>query len=116
MPERNLPASDARYRPLKDYVSRKGGLRLSLHGGTRDRLVEMAVEEFPKFCPADRLEEVLRARLAIRIRKQYGSVVATLLISVLVNMIVRMIVEWWSARSAHRVLMEGWVAQARPDV
>lgn len=116
MPERNLPASDARYRPLKDYVSRKGGLRLALHGGTRDRLVEMAVEEFPRDCRADKLEEVLRARMAIRIRRQYGSVVATFLISVLVNIIARAVIDWWFSRMSHRVLMEGWVAQARPDV
>ena len=35
---------DARYRPLVDYVARKGGLRLSMHGGLRDQIVEAIVE------------------------------------------------------------------------
>lgn len=104
------------YRPLNDYVGRRGGLRLSLHGGLRERLVEMAVEEFPTDAPPLHVEEVLRARMNIRIRRDYGSVVATLLIGVLVNLIVKLVVEWWFQRQSHRTLMEGWssaVAAAR---
>lgn len=96
------------YRPLKDYVARKGGARLAIHGGIRDRLVEMAVEEFPTTAPLDRKEEVLRAKMRIRVRKEYGSVIATILIGVLVNVIVRLVTEWWFERNGHRVLMEGW--------
>jgi hypothetical protein len=99
---------DATYRPLKEYVARRGGTRLALHGDLRDRLVEWAVEEFPTDCPPDKAEEVLRARLKIRIRKQYGSVMAMILIGVLVNVITRLILEWWFEKKSHRVLMEGW--------
>jgi hypothetical protein len=104
--------SDATYRPLKDFVSRKGGTRLAVHGPLRDKLVEWAVEEFPLDCPADRAEEVLRARLKVRIRKQYGSVMAMILIGVLVNVITRLILDWWFEKRSHRVLMEGWQRNA----
>ena len=96
------------YRPLKDYVARKGGARLAMHGGVRDRLVEMAVEEFPLDAPVDMKEEVLRARLRVRVRKEYGSIIATILIGVMINVIVKLITEWWFSRNSHRVLMEGW--------
>ena len=99
---------DATYRPLKDFVARKGGTRLALHGALRDKLVEWAVEEFPTDCPPDKAEEVLRARLRVRVRKQYGSVMAMILIGVLVNVITRLILEWWFEKRSHRVLMEGW--------
>jgi len=105
-----------RYRPLKDFVARKGGAKLAMHGGVRERLVDMAVEEFPTNAPADKKEEVLRARMRIRVRQEYGSVVAMLLIGLIVNVITRLVVEWWFAKSGHRVLMEGWqdaVAAAR---
>lgn len=96
------------YRALKDFVARKGGARLSMHSGIRDRLVDMAVEEFPFDAPFDRKEEVLRARLRIRVRQEYNSVVATILIGVLINVIVKLVTEWWLSRNSHRVLMEGW--------
>lgn len=99
---------DATYRPLKDFVARKGGTRLALHGALRDKLVEWAVEEFPSDCPPDRIEEVLKARLKVRIRRDYGSVMAMILIGVLVNVITRLILEWWFEKRSHRVLMEGW--------
>jgi hypothetical protein len=99
---------DATYRPLKDFVARKGGTRLALHGALRDKLVEWAVEEFPTDCPPDKAEEVLRARLRVRVRKQYGSVMAMILIGVLVNLITRLVIEWWFDKRGHRVLMEGW--------
>ena len=99
---------DATYRPLKEFVARRGGTRLALHGGLRDKLVEWAVEEFPIDCPPDRAEEVLKARLNVRIRRNYGSVMAMILIGVLVNVITRLVLEWWFERRSHRVLMEGW--------
>jgi hypothetical protein len=104
-------------KPLLTYVARKGGPRLSMHGGVRDRLVAMAVEEFPLDAAIDRKEEVLRARLRLRIRREHGSIVASILIGVLVNLIARLVVEWWLDRRAHRVLMEGWVhALASADI
>lgn len=54
------------------------------------------------------VEDVLRARMAVRLRREYGSVVAMFLISVLVNAIVRIVIEWWFQRPSHRILMEGW--------
>lgn len=109
---------DALYRPLKTYVARRGGVRLSMHGPLRDRLVEEIVACWPDDCPADRLEEVVKARMAVRLRNRYGSVVAMFLLSVLVNALVKMIIEWWFERNSHRVLMLGWAKNAaqNPDV
>ena len=104
------------YRPLKDYVARHGGARLAMHAGIRERLVDMAVEEFPIDAPVDQKEEVLRARMRIRVRKEYGSIIATILIGVMINVIVRIVTEWWFSRNSHRLLMGGWqdaVAAAR---
>ena len=107
---------DARYRPLVDYVARKGGLRLAMHGGLRDQIVEAIVEDWPSDCPIERVEEVVRARMAVRLRKRYGSVLATLLLSAFANMIIRLVLDWWFERRSHRVLMDGWRlnAQANP--
>ena len=110
----------AKYESLKKYVARAGGIRLSTHPALRDRLVEWAVEEFPADAPPDRMEEVLAARLRIRARDQYGSVIAAILISVLAQLIVKAIVEWWKRRQAHQVLVIGWQeqyrAQKNPDL
>ena len=111
MHERNLPVSDAIYRPLKAYASKRGGLRLAMHGPLRDRIVEMIVEEWPVGCPTDRLEEVVRARVAVRVRQKYGSVVAMFLLSILV----KIVIEWWFARDSHRVLMVGWASNAQKN-
>lgn len=116
MPDRKMPASDATYRPLKAFVAARGGSRMRLHAPLRDHLVEMAVEEFPIGASAEHVEEVLTARMRVRVRQRYGSVLAMFLISVLVNQLVRLIVEWWLARNSHRVLMAGWNAKANPDV
>jgi hypothetical protein len=105
----------ARYDSLKTYVARAGGIRLSAHPALRDRLVEWAVEEFPTDAPPDRMAEVLSARLRLRARDQYGSVIAALLISVLAQLIVKAVVEWWKRRQAHQVLMVGWQEQARAE-
>lgn len=111
-----MPVGDVRYPALKKAVEKRGGLRLAMHGGIRDQLVEMAVEEFPCDCSADRIEEVLRARMRIRAREKYGSVLAAFLVSVLINAIVKLIVDWWREKHSHRILMEGWCAQANPNV
>jgi hypothetical protein len=96
------------YEPLKRHVARIGGFRLAFHESARDRLVEMAVEEWPTGCDPAHVEEVLRARLRVRVRREYGSALATILIGILVNAIVKIVVEWWFSRISHRVLMEGW--------
>jgi hypothetical protein len=79
-----------------------------MHPRLRDRIVEIAVEEFPADAEPVHVEEVLQARVRRRVRQTYGSVLATVLIGVLVNIIVKLIVEWWFARVSHRVLMQGW--------
>jgi len=93
---------------LRKYIDRHGGPRLSMHPSARDRLITWAIEEFPIDAPRDRVGEVLSARLRRRVRREHGSIVATILIGVMVNLIVRLIVEWWLSRNSHRVLMEGW--------
>lgn len=104
---------EARYASLKDYVARKGGLRLAIHGGLRDQMVDMAVEDFPLDAPPDRMEEVLAARLRQRCRQKYGSVMLMLLISVFANLIARAVWEWWKNRHTNRVLMAGWQYAAK---
>lgn len=101
------------YSPLKTFVASKGGVRLSMHGPLRDRLVELAVENWPVDCEPERLQEVVAAKLRIAIRNKYGSILATFLISVLVQMIARLVVEWWLNRQSHRVLMQGWARAAQ---
>lgn len=106
---------DANYKALKDYVSRAGGMRLAMHGQLRDQLVEMAVEEFPFDAPDERRVEVLAARLRLRARGRYGSVVIMLLVSVLANMIAKLVVEWWKRHHSHKVLMYGWSRNAKAN-
>jgi len=77
----------------------------------RDRMIEAIVEEWPVGCPPDRVEEVVTARMKIRLREQYGSIVAMFLLSILVNALVKLIVEWWFDRESHRVLMVGWASR-----
>jgi hypothetical protein len=107
-----MPPADATYRPLKAFVASRSNSRLRLHGSLRDRMIEAIVEEWPVGCPPDRVEEVVTARMKIRLREQYGSVVAMFLLSILVNALVKLIIEWWFDRESHRVLMVGWAEQA----
>lgn len=104
--------SGEKFRPLKDFVARRGGLRLSLHGRLRDQIVEAIVEEWPESCEPSQVEQVVKARMKVRLRKQYSSVIGVLLLSALVNIIVKLVVEWWLDRNSHRVLMHGWRAGA----
>jgi hypothetical protein len=105
--------ASAKYRSLKDFAAARCGARGQFHRGIRDRMVEMAVEEFPCDADDDRRLEVLQARMRVRIREEYGSVVAMLLISVLANLIARAVWEWWKRNHSHKVLMAGWQGQAR---
>ena len=113
MHERHMPASDAVYRPLKAFIAKRGGVRLAMHGPLRDSIVEMIVEEWPAGCPSDRLEEVVKARVSVRLRKKYGSVVAMFLLSMLAQAIIKLVIEWWFARESHRVLLVGWSSAAQ---
>jgi hypothetical protein len=116
MQGRQMP-EQVRYGSLKEFVAKRGGLRLAIHGGLRDQLVEMAVEDYPLDAPPDRMEDVLAARLRLRCRKKYGTVVAMLLISILANLVARAVWEWWKNRHVHRVLMTGWQYAAKnPDL
>lgn len=95
--------------PLKSYVLRRAPVRLSMHGRLRDSLVEMVVEEWPVGCRPDRIEEVLKARVAVRLRERYGSVIAIFIVSALANVIVKLIIEWWFSRAENRTLMAEWI-------
>lgn len=101
------------YTPLREFVSRQGGIRVSMHGPLRDQLVDWCVEEFPLDAPPERMREVLSARVRLRAREEYGSVIAALLISVLAQLIVKLVIEWWKKTHSHRVLMIGWQAQIK---
>lgn len=111
MPGRELPAGD--YRPLRDYVRRRGGLRVAMHGRVADQVLDEIVAGWPIGCPVERMEEVIRARVAVRLKKRYGSIVAMLLLGALVNVLVRLIMDWWLEKRSHRVLMDGWAYAAK---
>lgn len=103
-------------RPLKSWVRKRGGIRLGSHERLRDQLVDWAIQSWPSADLHDdprKLEETLKARLAIRTRGQYGSVLAAFLIPVFVNVIAHLIVQWWEARRENRLLMDKWVADAK---
>lgn len=104
-----------RYAPLKNYVCREGGIRLSINGGLRDRLVEWAVEEFPDDAPQGKAAEVLAARLRIRARKEYGSVVLAIFIGVMIRLIANLIVEWFFMSRSNRGAMVVWMESARAE-
>ena len=108
MPERNVS-----YSPLKKYVCREGGVRLSMHGPLRDKFVEWAVEEFPVDAPEDKVAEVLTARLRIRAREKYGSVLLAIVMGVVIQLVVNAIVRWIESRRANRALMIAWATRAK---
>lgn len=100
------------YASLKEFVAKRGGTRLYMHGKLVSSLVDIAVSEFPTDAPEEKMAEVLAARMKLRARERYGSIIAMLLVGVLINVISKLIVEWWNKRKAHRVLMQGWKASA----
>lgn len=102
-----------RYPPLKKRLWGRGGLRLAMHGRVADQIADAVVSMWPSGCPDGQIEEVVRARIAVHLRKRYGGFLATFLISVVANQIVRIIIEWWRERDSHRVLMEGWSRRAQ---
>lgn len=98
----------SKFAPLKAFVLRRAPMRVSLHGPLRDRLVEQIVEDWPVGCPPDRLEEVVSARMQVRLREQYGSVIAIFIISTIANILIRLVIEWWFSHHANRLLMAEW--------
>jgi len=102
-----------RYTPLRNFVKRHGGIRVAAHGPLRDQLIDWAVEEFPLDAPDDQKEEVLAARLRVRGREKYGSIILSILLGVMVQLICHYIVEWWKKHHSHQVLMEGWQYAAK---
>lgn len=101
------------YRPLKDYVAKRGGVRLSVHPRLRDQLVDLAVEEYPCAADADVAGEVLAARLSLRARRHYGSVMTFLVVHAAAVLVAGLVWQWHGRRHAHRVLMLGWQEQAK---
>lgn len=102
-----------RFRPLKDYVQKAGGLRLSMHPRLREQLVDMAVEEFPADANFDTAAEVLAARLTIRARRQYGKLLVFVFVASYAAIVAKLVCQWHDKRNAHRVLMLGWQDAAR---
>lgn len=108
MQDGNVP-----YEPLKKYVRREGGMRLSMHGPVRDKLVEWAVEEFPADAPDEKLAEVLTARLRVRARQKYGSILLAIALGVLIQLVVNAIVRWIESRRSNRAAIAEWSASAK---
>jgi hypothetical protein len=101
-----------KYQPLKEFVAEGGGARLRFHRGVRDRLVEIAVEEFPIDAPEDKIKEVLVARMRRRVSQESGSVVAIILLNVLCSFVANLVWDWWKKRHANVALMAGWQREA----
>lgn len=97
----------SRYRPLNEYAAPR--FRLAPQG-LRDELIAMAVDEFPDMPRASRDELVLALResMARTVRRRYGSLLATFLISFIVNTIARIVVDWWFDYDGHKTLMKCW--------
>lgn len=106
-----LPPPVEKYAPLKQYIRRRGGIRLAFHSKLRDELTEYAIENWPQNA-GDKTGEVLAARLKIFVRRKYSGVLATLLVSAFVNFLVKLIIEWWLDRDSHRILIAGWSKRA----
>ena len=108
-----MPDSE-KYGSLKDFVRKRGGLRLAVHGKLRDQLVEIGVEEFPLDADDEHGPAVLAARIKRKADEKYGfAIITMILVSVIANLVARAIWEWWKKRQAHQVLMAGWQAQAK---
>jgi hypothetical protein len=105
--------ADSQYGPLKVFVARKGGIRLGLHAPLRDRLVEMVVEEWPVGADPARIPEVVEARVRLRLREQHSSAITIFLLTIFLQLVVKIVIDWWFARQANRVLMAGWASRGR---
>jgi peptidoglycan biosynthesis protein MviN/MurJ (putative lipid II flippase) len=55
--------------------------------------------------------------VSVRLRQQYGGVVAMFLLSMIAQVVIKLVIEWWFSRQSHRVLMHGWSSAAQnPNV
>ena len=104
------------YAALKRHVERAGGIRLAMHGGLRDQMVDLAVFWFPVDCDPAWMEEVLEARLALAVRARRPGWSGILLVALIARPVCRIVTEWYLEKSSHQTLMRGWNAQANPDV
>jgi len=104
------------YSSLKKRVEKAGGLRLASHGSLRDQIVDLAVLEWPRDCPTDKLSEVLHARVSRRVRQGRSRMMGMFLSVMMVKPVARICVEWYLEKPSHRVLMEGWRAKAAKDL
>lgn len=104
------------YAALKRHVERAGGIRLAMHGGLRDQIVDMAVIWFPVDCDETWLEEVLTVRLSLAVRHRRPGWPGILLVALMVRPVCRIVAEWYLQKPSHQTLMRGWHAQANPDI
>jgi hypothetical protein len=104
---------DATYRPLRAYIAKNADPRLSWHARVRDCVIEGIVASWPISCPPQQIEDVLTARLRVRLRKTHGGVGSAFVMSVAGTPCIRLAIEWWFSKEAHRVLMDGWAKKAQ---
>ena len=109
-----MPAAE-KHAPLKAYVRKRGGLRLAAHGYLRDQLVDMAVRDFPFDVADDMGPRVLAARLKVKARARYDSIMVMIMIGVIANLISKYIWDWWRKRESHQNLMREWSAIAKAE-
>lgn len=100
------------YNELREYIRDRGGLRVSSHGGFRDRVIDWIVADWPVGCREDQLAEEVMARMAVRLRKKYSSAILTFLLYVVVSQIVKLAIEWFLERQQNRDLMMTYHAKA----
>lgn len=96
------------YTPLKSFVRRHGGFRVSMHGALTDSLIDAIVEDWPSGCSMENLEEVVAARVGLRLRGRYSPLAARVVAVVVVVPLVRLVCDWYCNAPGHRVLMDGW--------
>lgn len=97
-----------RYGPLKTFVRRHGGFRVSMHGPLTESLIDAIVEDWPLGCSLENLEEVVAARVGLRLRGLYSPLAARVVAVVVVVPLVRLVCDWYCNAASHRVLMDGW--------
>jgi hypothetical protein len=97
-----------RYGSLKDYVSTRAGARGRANGRLRDRLVEIAVEEFPVDATDDEQLPALRGRMKARVKQEYGFILSSIIIGVLIQFLAQLVIDWWRERRKNKTLMVAW--------
>lgn len=92
---------------LIDFVAAK----VSPVGGVRDDIVSTLVEQWPMI--TDSVAPDARRIVRRHLKKQYGSVIAIFLLSLLGNLIIKLVLEWWFRDSANRTMMREWSHAAK---